>query len=145
MKKICFLDSLPLFLFASIVSWGMSIPLVILGMYIKEYLLIGIFFGIPFILTILLYIDTMSKIEIDEHGIQKSLFKRFNKQYLTWEMIQDLVVITRPNGYVYLVLSQEKIFRTSFAEIKRNKKCLYFTYNQKALDFIEAHIQLKKH
>ena len=143
MKKLEFFESLFLFLFTSIYIWVLGIPLFVMTIIAGEYGITAIFFFclcFPF----LLYPTLMSKITIDEKGVQKALLKKFKKQFFAWETIQDYVVVTRPNGYAYLVISQEKIKHTSFEEVAKDKKCLYFTYNQKAMDFIKEYVPLER-
>lgn len=123
--------------------WVTGTPLFVMTIIAEKYGITAIFF-FCLCLPLMLYPTLMSKITLDEKGVQKALLKRFKKQFFAWETIQDYTVVTRPNGYAYLVISQEKIKHTSFEEVTKDKKCLYFTYNQKAMDFIKEYVPLER-
>ncbi|MBQ7314545.1 MAG: hypothetical protein IJW83_00850, partial [Clostridia bacterium] len=54
--------------------------------------------------------------------------------------IQNCRIVTRPNGYAYVVVGKEKITERSFDEIRKGKKHIFFAYNQQALDLIKYYV-----
>ena len=93
-------------------------------------------YGIAIGLPILLYPRLMSKIHLDETGIRKTVFRKSKARFIKWEDVRDVQVLTRPNGYAYLLVSDRKIECKSFEEVLKEKNIIYFKYNEKALEFI---------
>ena len=87
-----------------------------------------------------LYPRLMSKIHLDETGIRKTVFRKSRAQFINWENVQDVQVLTRPNGYAYLLVSDRKIACKSFEEVLKEKNIIYFTYNEKAVEFMHDQI-----
>ncbi len=147
-NKLEFFDSLALFLFATVLIEILSLPLLIVFIAVTIatptdiYAWIGIVttVGGMILVPLVLYPRTMCKICIDDEGITKSLFKKSKKQFLPWNGIEDYVIVTRPTGNSYIVISDKTITEKSFEDVLKNKKQIYFSYNQKAFDIIKQKV-----
>ena len=104
------------------------------------WLLVILLYGGSIGLSIGLYPRLMSKIHLDETGIRKTVFRKSRAQFINWEDVQDVQVLTRPNGYAYLLVSDRKIACKSFEEVLKEKNIIYFTYNEKAEEFMHDQI-----
>ena len=142
-KELKFHTDLLLFIIVACMSWGMSIGFVFVFFviaydpsdflwWLAVVLVLGDTIGLP----ILLYPRLMSKIHLDETGIRKTVFRKSKARFIKWEDVCDVQVLTRPNGYAYLLVSDSKIECKSFEEVLKEKSIIYFTYNEKALEFI---------
>jgi len=150
-NKLEFFDSLGLYLVA-VLTFDI-IALGLLYVFIKFFdptdpawwLSVILIYGDAIAMTVGLYPRCMSKIYLTPEGIEKKLFKNLNKQSFIWDEIKDCQIITRPNGYSYIVVSDEPIKRTSFSDSLKNKKhCICFTYNKEALEYINNQLKTEK-
>ena len=124
--------------------WGMSLSLVYFFVisfdatdfwwWLGVILVYGLSVGLP----ILIYPRTMSKMHLSETGIKKTVFGK--TKYIKWEDVRDFQILARPNGYSYVVVSNNKINAKSFEEVIKDKNVIYFTYNKKAVEFINDKI-----
>lgn len=148
-SKLKFYTSLPLFILTTCLMWGMSLSLIYIFVitfdatdfwwWVSVILLYGLSIAIP----ILIYPVTMSKIHLDETGIKKTVFRKSKGQFIKWEDVCDVQILTRPNGYAYVIISNNKINAKSFEEVIKEKNIIYFTYNDKAVEFINDKIMNK--
>lgn len=104
--------------------------------WIAVILICSISIGLP----IIIYPRTMSKICLNETGIKKIVFRESKAQFINWEDICEVQILTRPNGYSYVVVSNSFQKNDSFEEVIKDKNVIYFTYNKKAIEFINSKI-----
>ena len=140
-KELKFHTALPLYIMTVCLLWlpslGMLYFIVIsYDASFEWWLLVILLYGGSIGLPILLYPRAMSKIHLDETGIRKTVFRKSKARFIKWEDVCDVQVLTRPNGYAYLLVSDRKIECKSFEEVLKEKSIIYFTYNEKALEFI---------
>ena len=140
-KELKFHTDLPLYILTTCLMWGMSLSLIyfIVISYDASFawwLLVILMYGGSVGLPILLYPRLMSKIHLDETGIRKTVFRKSKARFIKWEDVQDVQVLTRPNGYAYLLVSDRQIACKSFEEVLKEKSIIYFSYNNKAIEFI---------
>lgn len=141
-----FYDSLPLFLTTIIFMWSISFSLIYVFIITFDlqsviwWLAIFLVYGMSIITTIMVYFRTMAKIIFNEDGIKKFIFRK-NIQYIRWGDIGDVKILTRPNGYSYIVISIDQINVKKFEEVIRTKKYIYFSYNKKAIELINNKIK----
>ena len=148
-KELKFYTSLPLFIIVVCVMWGVSLSLIYpfvvsfdatdFWWWVSVFLIYGLSIGLP----ILIYPRTMSKIHLDETGVSKIVFRKSKEQFIKWEDVRDVQILTRPNGYAYVVISNSQIESKSFEEVLKEKNVIYFTYNNEAVGFINDKIQDK--
>ena len=144
-KELEFYTDLPLFIMTICLMWGMTLGMLyfIVISYdasFEWWLLVILLYGGSIGLPILLYPRLMSKIHLDETGIRKTVFRKSKARFIKWEDVRDVQVLTRPNGYAYLLVSDRKIECKSFEEVQKEKNIIYFTYNEKALEFMHDQI-----
>ena len=140
-KELKFHTDLPLFIIVACLMWGMTLGMLyfIVISYdasFEWWLLVILLYGGSVGLPILLYPRLMSKIHLDETGIRKTVFRKSKARFIKWEDVRDVQVLTRPNGYAYLLVSDRKIECKSFEEVLKEKNIIYFTYNTKAVEFM---------
>ena len=148
-KELKFYTSLPLFIIVVCVMWGVSLSLIYpfvvsfdatdFWWWVSVFLIYGLSIGLP----ILIYPRTMSKIHLDETGISKIVFRKSKEQFIKWEDVRDVQILTLPNGYAYVIISNSQIKSKSFEEVLKEKNVIYFTYNNEAVEFINDKIQDK--
>ena len=146
-KELKFYTSLPLFIIVVCVMWGTSLSLTYpfwvsfdatdFWWWVAVILVYGLAIGLP----IMIYPRTMSKIHLDETGISKIVFRKSKAQFIKWEDVCDVQILTRPNGYSYTIISNSQIKAKSFEEVLKEKNVIYFTYNDKAIEFINDKIR----
>ena len=146
-NELKFYTSLPLFVLTTCIMWGMSLsciyPLVVsfdaadFWWWLGVFLIYGLSIGLP----ILIYPRTMSKIHLDETGISKIVFRKSKKQFIKWEDVRDVQILTLPNGYAYVIISNSQIKSKSFEEVLKEKNVIYFTYNNEAVEFINDKVR----
>ena len=146
-KELKFYTSLPLFIIVVCVMWGVSLSLIYpfvvsfdatdFWWWVSVFLIYGLSIGLP----ILIYPRTMSKIYLDETGISKIVFRKSKKQFIKWEDVRDIQILTRPNGYAYVIISNSQIKSKSFEEVLKEKNVIYFTYNNEAVEFINDKVR----
>ena len=144
-KELKFYTALPLYIMTTFLMWGMTLGMLyfIVISYdasFEWWLLVILLYGGSIGLSIGLYPRLMSKIHLDETGIRKTVFRKSRAQFINWENVQDVQVLTRPNGYAYLLVSDRKIACKSFEEVLKEKNIIYFTYNEKAVEFMHDQI-----
>ena len=145
-KELKFYTDLPLFIIVACISWGMSIGFIYVFVITYDpsdvlwWLAVVLTYGDGIGLPIVLYPRLMSKIHLDETGIRKTVIRKSKAQFLRWEEVCDVQVVTRPNGYAYLLVSDGKIECKSFEEALKQKNIIYFTYNEKAVEFMHDQI-----
>lgn len=141
-KELKFYTDLPLFIIVACISWGMSIGFIYVFVITYDpsdflwWLAVVLTYGDGIGLPIVLYPRLMSKIHLDETGIRKTVFRKSKARFIKWEDVQDVQVLTRPNGYAYLLVSDRQIACKSFEEVLKEKSIIYFSYNNKAIEFI---------
>ena len=140
-KELKFHTDLPLFIIVACLMWGMTLSLIyfIVISYdasFEWWILVILLYGGSVGLPILLYPRLMAKIHLDETGIRKTVFRKSKARFIKWEDVRDVQVLTRPNGYAYLLVSDRKIECKSFEEVLKEKNIIYFTYNTKAVEFM---------
>ena len=140
-KELKFHTDLPLFIIVACLMWGMTLGMLyfIVISYdasFEWWLLVILLYGGSIFLSVGLYPRLMSKIHLDETGIRKTVFRKSKARFIKWEDVRDVQVLTRPNGYAYLLVSDRKIECKSFEEVLKEKNIIYFTYNEKALEFM---------
>lgn len=148
-KELKFYTSLPLFIIVICVMWGVSLSLIYpfvvsfdaadFWWWVSVFLIYGLSIGLP----ILIYPRTMSKIHLDETGVSKIVSRKSKEQFIKWEDVRDVQILTLPNGYAYVVISNSQIESKSFEEVLKEKNVIYFTYNNEAVGFINDKIQDK--
>ena len=146
-KELQFYTSLPLFIIVVCVMWGISLSLIYpfvvsfdatdFWWWVSVFLIYGLSIGLP----ILIYPRTMSKIHLDETGISKIVFRKSKKQFIKWEDVRDVQILTLPNGYAYVIISNSQIKSKSFEEVLKEKNVIYFTYNNEAVEFINDKVR----
>ena len=146
-KELKFYTSLPLFIIVVCVMWGVSLsiiyPIVVsfdatdFWWWVFVFLIYGLSIGLP----ILIYPRTMSKIHLDETGISKIVFRKSKEQFIKWEDVRDAQILTLPNGYAYVIISNSQIKSKSFEEVLKEKNVIYFTYNNEAVEFINDKVR----
>ena len=146
-KELKFYTSLPLFIIVVCVMWGVSLSLIYpfvvsfdaadFWWWVSVFLIYGLSIGLP----ILIYPRTMSKIHLDETGISKIVFRKSKKQFIKWEDVRDVQILTLPNGYAYVIISNSQIKSKSFEEVLKEKNVIYFTYNKEAVEFINDKVR----
>ena len=145
-KELEFYTALPLYIMTVCLLWlpslGMLYFIVIsYDASFEWWLLVILLYGGSIGLPILLYPRLMSKIHLDETGIRKTVFRKSKAGFIKWEDVRDVQVLTRPNGYAYLLVSDSKIERKSFDEVMKEKNIIYFTYNNQAVEFIKEMVK----
>ena len=141
-KELKFHTDLPLFIIVACLMWGMSLGFIYVFVITYDpsdfmwWLAVVFIYGDGIGLPILLYPRLMSKIHLDETGIRKTVFRKSKARFIKWEDVCDVQVVTRPNGYAYLLVSDSKIECKSFEEVLKKKNIIYFTYNEKAVEFL---------
>ena len=141
-KELKFHTDLPLFIIVACLMWGMSLGFIYVFVITYDpsdflwWLAVVLIYGDGIGLPILLYPRLMSKIHLDETGIRKTVFRKSKARFIKWEDVCDVQVLTRPNGYAYLLVSDSKIECKSFEEVLKKKNIIYFTYNEKAVEFL---------
>ena len=146
-KELKFYTSLPLFIIVVCVMWGVSLSLIYpfivsfdaadFWWWVSVFLIYGLSIGLP----ILIYPRTMSKIHLDETGIGKIVFRKSKEQFIKWEDVRDAQILTLPNGYAYVIISNSQIKSKSFEEVLKEKNVIYFTYNNEAVEFINDKVR----
>ena len=145
-NELKFYTSLPLFMLTTCLMWGMSLSLIYFFVISFDatdfwwWLAVILVYGLPIGLPILIYPRTMSKIHLDETGIKKTVFRKSKGHFIKWEDVCDVQILTRPNGYAYIIISNSQIKSNSFEEVLKEKNVIYFTYNEKAIEFINDKI-----
>ena len=141
-KELEFYTDLPLYIITVCLLWIPSLCMiyaVVISYDASDFawwLLVILLYGGSIFLSVGLYPRLMSRIRLDETGIRKTVFRKSKAQFLRWEEVCDVQVVTRPNGYAYLLVSDSKIECKSFEEVLKENSIIYFTYNEKALEFI---------
>ena len=107
------------------------------------WLLVILLYGGSIFLSVGLYPRLMSKIHLDETGIRKTVFRKSKARFIKWEDVRDVQVVTRPNGYAYILVSDSKITCKSFEEVLKEKNIIYFTYKSEAVEFIDNQLSAK--
>lgn len=146
-KELKFYTSLPLFIIVVCVMWGISLSLIYpfvitfdatdFWWWVSVFLIYGLSIGLP----ILIYPRTMSKIHLDETGVSKIVFRKSKEQFIKWEDVRDVQILTLPNGYAYVIISNSQIKSKSFEEVLKEKNVIYFTYNKEAVEFINDKVR----
>ncbi len=145
-KELKFYTALPLYIMTTCLMWGMTLGMLYFIVICYDasdfawWLSVILLYGGSIGLSIGLYPRLMSKIHLDETGIRKTVFRKSRAQFINWEDVQDVQVLTRPNGYAYLLVSDRKIACKSFEEVLKEKNIIYFTYNEKAVEFMHDQI-----
>ena len=141
-KELKFYTALPLYIMTICLLWIPSLCMiyaVVISYDASDFawwLLVILLYGGSIFLSVGLYPRLMSKIHLDETGIRKTVFRKSKARFIKWEDVRDVQVLTRPNGYAYLLVSDRKIECKSFEEVLKEKNIIYFTYNEKALEFL---------
>jgi hypothetical protein len=146
-KELKFYTSLPLFIIVVCVMWGVSLSLIYpfvvsfdaadFWWWASVFLIYGLSIGLP----ILIYPRTMSKIYLDETGVSKIIFRKSKEQFIKWEDVRDVQILTLPNGYAYVIISNSQIKSKSFEEVLKEKNVIYFTYNNEAVEFVNDKVR----
>ena len=127
-KELKFYTDLPLFIIVACLMWGMSLGFIYVFVITYDpsdflwWLAVVLIYGDGIGLPILLYPRLMSKIHLDETGIRKTVFRKSKARFIKWEDVCDVQVLTRPNGYAYLLVSDSKIECKSFEEVLKKKE-----------------------
>ena len=126
-KELKFYTSLPLFIIVVCVMWGISLSLIYpfvvsfdatdFWWWVAVILIYGLSIGLP----ILIYPRTMSKIHLDETGVSKIVFRKSKEQFIKWEDVRDVQILTLPNGCAYVIISNSQIKSKSFEEVLKEK------------------------
>ena len=141
-KELKFYTALPLYIMTICLLWIPSLCMiyaVVISYDASDFawwLLVILLYGGSIFLSVGLYPRLMSRICLDETGIRKTVFRKSKARFIKWEDVRDVQVLTRPNGYAYLLVSDRKIECKSFEEVLKEKNIIYFTYNEKALEFM---------
>ena len=61
--------------------------------------------------------------------------------FIKWEDVRDVQILTLPNGYAYVIISNRQIKSKSFEEVLKEKNVIYFTYNNEAVEFINDKVR----
>lgn len=145
-NELKFYTSLPLFILTTCLIWGISLSLIYFFIITFDasdfwwWLSVFSIYGISISLPIIIYPRTMAKIHLNEIGIKKTIFRKSNEHFIKWDDVQDVQVLTRPNGYSYILISNGPIKCKSFDEVLKTNNIIYFTYNNKAFHFINEKI-----
>ncbi len=145
-NELKFYTSLPLFILTTCLIWGISLSLIYIFIITFDasdfwwWLSVFSIYGISISLPIIIYPRTMAKIHLNEIGIKKIIFRKSKEHFIKWDDVQDVQVLTRPNGYSYILISNGPIKCKSFDEVLKTKNIIYFTYNDKAFHFINDKI-----
>lgn len=148
-KELKFYTALPLYIMTVCLLWIPSLGMIYAFVISYDpsdfmwWLAVILTYGIAIGLPILLYPRAMSKIHLDETGIRKTVFRKSKARFIKWEDVCDVQVLTRPNGYAYLLVSDSKITCKSFEEVLKEKNIIYFTYKSEAVEFIDNQLSLK--
>lgn len=148
-KELKFYTDLPLFIFTTCIIWALAFGInfaLVLDVDLTNFywwLIIFLSYGNAIVLPIIIYPRTMTKIHLNETGIKKTVFRKNKCEFIKWEDIQDVQVLTRPNGYSYVLVSSEQIKCESFEEVLRTKKIIYFSYHNEAFEFINDKLKNK--
>lgn len=143
-KELKFYTALPLYIMTICLLWVPSLSMIYFFVISYDasdfawWLAVVLIYGDAIGLPILLYPRAMSKIHLDETGIRKTVFRKSKARFIKWEDVRDVQVLTRPNGYAYLLISDSKIECKSFEEVLKEKKIIYFTYKNEAVEFING-------
>ena len=145
-NELKFYTSLPLFILTTCLIWGISLSLIYFFIITFDasdfwwWLSVFSIYGISISLPIIIYPKTMAKIHLNEIGIKKYIFRKSKEHFIKWVDVQDVQVLTRPNGYSYILISNSAIKCKSFDEVLKTNNIIYFTYNNKAFHFINEKI-----
>ena len=145
-NELKFYTSLPLFILTTCLIWGISLSLIYIFIITFDasdfwwWLSVFSIYGISISLPIIIYPRTMAKIHLNHIGIKKIIFRKSKEHFIKWDDVQDVQVLTRPNGYSYILISNGPIKCKSFDEVLKTKNIIYFTYNDKAFHFINDKI-----
>lgn len=143
-KEMKFYSSLPLFIFTICLMWTISICLIYIFIITFDpldfswWLSAILIYGFSIVLPIIIYPRTMAKIYLNELGIKKIIFRKSKQQFIKWEDIKDIQMLTRPNGYIYVIISDKQIETESFENVLKDRNIIYFSYNEKAIQFIKV-------
>lgn len=147
-NELKFYTSLPLFILTTCLIWGISLSLIYIFIITFDasdfwwWLSVFSIYGISISLPIIIYPRTMAKIHLNEIGIKKTIFRKSKEHFIKWDDVQDVQVLTRPNGYSYILISNSPIKCKSFDEVLKTKNIIYFLYNSKAIEFINANVKI---
>ena len=145
-NELKFYTSLPLFILITCLIWGISLSLIYIFIITFDasdfwwWLSVFSIYGISMSLPIIIYPRTMAKIHLNEIGIKRIIFRKSKEHFIKWDDVQDVQVLTRPNGYSYILISNGPIKCKSFDEVLKTKNIIYFSYNDKAFRFINDKI-----
>ena len=145
-NELKFYTSLPLFILTTCLIWGISLSLIYIFIITFDasdfwwWLSVFSIYGISISLPIIIYPRTMAKIHINEIGIKKIIFGKSKEHFIKWDDVQDVQVLTRPNGYSYILISNGPIKCKSFDEVLKTKNIIYFSYNDRAFRYINDKI-----
>lgn len=145
-NELKFYTSLPLFILTTCLIWGISLSLIYIFIITFDasdfwwWLSVFSIYGISISLPIIIYPRTMAKIYLNEIGIKKTIFRKSKEHSIKWDDVQDVQVLTRPNGYSYILISNGPIKCKSFDEVLKTKNIIYFSYNERAFRYINDKI-----
>lgn len=145
-NELKFYTSLPLFILITCLIWGISLSLIYIFIITFDasdfwwWLSVFSIYGISISLPIIIYPRTMAKIHLNEIGIKRIIFRKSKEHFIKWDDVQDVQILTRPNGYSYILISNGPIKCKSFDEVLKTKNIIYFSYNDKAFRFINDKI-----
>ena len=145
-NELKFYTSLPLFILTTCLIWGISLSLIYIFIITFDasdfwwWLSVFSIYGISISLPIIIYPRTMAKIYLNEIGIKKTIFIKRKEHFIKWEDVQDVQVLTRSNGYSYILISNGPIKCKSFDEVLKTKNIIYFSYNDRAFRYINDKI-----
>lgn len=145
-KELKFYTSLPLFIFTTCLIWSISLSLIYIFIITFDasnyewWLAVILIYGISITIPIIIYPRTMAKICLNKIGVKKQVFRKNKVQLIKWEDISDVQVLTRSNGYSYIIISDKPIKSKCLEEVLKEKNIIYFTFNSKAIDFINNKI-----
>jgi hypothetical protein len=145
-NELKFYTSLPLFILTTCLIWGISLSLIYIFIITFDasdfwwWLSVFSIYSISISLPIIIYPRTMAKIYLNEIGIKKTIFRKSKGQFIKWDDVQDVQVLTRPNGYSYILISNGPIKCNSFDEVLKTKNIIYFSYNDRAFRYINDKI-----
>ena len=143
-NELKFYTSLPLFILTTCLIWGISLSLIYFFIITFDafdfwwWLSVFSIYGISISLPIIIYPRTMAKIHLNEIGIKRIIFGK--EHFIKWDDVQDVQVLTRPNGYSYILISNGPIKCKSFDEVLKTKNIIYFSYNDRAFRYINDKI-----
>ena len=147
-NELKFYTSLPLFILTTCLIWGISLSLIYIFIITFDasdfWWWVSVFsiYGISISLPIIIYPRTMAKIHLNEIGIKKTIFRKSKEHFIKWDDVQDVQVLTRPNGCSYILISNSPIKCKSFDEVLKTKNIIYFLYNSKAIEFINSNVKI---